>query len=91
VSADWKLAPGHRIAVRVTDANTDWWLHVSTKQTVTVHGGSITLPFLPTARTETIDGEPGTQLPSYLAQRVTLPPSTIESAESGDFVLPPPM
>jgi hypothetical protein len=23
-SADWKVKAGHRIAVRVTDANTDW-------------------------------------------------------------------
>jgi hypothetical protein len=52
-SADWKLAPGHRIAVRVTDANTDWWLHAPSKQTVTVHGGSLALPFLAEARTET--------------------------------------
>ena len=70
-SADWKLAAGHRIGVRVTDANTDWWLHVPTKETVTVGGGSITLPFLPAPRTGTIAGDPGTQLSSYLAQRVT--------------------
>ena len=50
--------------MRVTDANTDWWLHAPTKQAVTVHGGSITLPFLGTARIATIDGAPGTQLPS---------------------------
>jgi uncharacterized protein len=73
-SADWKLAAGHRIGVRVTDANTDWWLHVPTKQTVTVGGGSITLPFLATGRTETaIQGDPGTQLSSYLAEQVTAP------------------
>jgi predicted acyl esterase len=89
-SADWKLAPGHRIAVRVTDANSDWWLHAPTGQTVTVHGGSITLSFLAGARTETIAGEPGTQLASYLAQTVQLPAATIEEAESDDFALPPP-
>ena len=26
-SADWKLPAGHRIGVRVTDANADWWVH----------------------------------------------------------------
>jgi predicted acyl esterase len=72
-SADWKLAAGHRIGVRVTDANTDWWMHVPTKQTVTVDSASITLPFLATERTETIAGDPGTQLSSYLAQQVTAP------------------
>jgi predicted acyl esterase len=90
-SADWKLAPGHRIAIRVTDANTDWWLHAPTKQTVTVHGGSISLPFLGTALTATIDGQPGTQLPSYLARTVTVPASTLNSSTSQDFNLPPRM
>jgi hypothetical protein len=87
-SADWILRAGHRIAVRVADANTDWWLHTPTEQTVTVNGGSITLPFLPAARaTGTIAGDPGTQLASYLAQTVTVPPATVRSAES-PFSLP---
>ena len=72
-SADWKLAAGHRIGVRVTDANSDWWLHAPTKQTVTVNGGSITLPFLPAPHTDTIAGDPGTQLSSYLGEQVTAP------------------
>src|SRR4051794_16655344 len=73
-SADWKLKAGHRIGVRVADANTDWWLHTPTKQTVTVSGGSITLPFLATGHTDTpIQGDPGTQLSSYLAEQVTAP------------------
>ena len=84
-SADWKLAAGHRIGVRVTDANTDWWLHVPTAQTVTVHGGSICLPFLEPGRVETaIDGEPGTQLESYLAERTAAPADTPET----EFRLP---
>jgi hypothetical protein len=58
---------------------------------VTVHGGSITLPFLATARTVTINGAPGTQLPSYLARRVTVPASTLQSSTSSDFSLPPRM
>ena len=87
-SADWKVAAGHRIAVRVTDANTDWWLHAPTKQTVTVHGGIIGLPFLAQDRTTTIDGQPGTQLPSYLAKRVTVPASTLDSSTSPEFQTP---
>jgi hypothetical protein len=87
-SADWKVAAGHRIAVRVTDANTDWWLHAPTKQTVTVHGGSVSLPFLANPRTTTIDGQPGTQLASYLAERVTVPASTLNSSTSPDFQTP---
>jgi uncharacterized protein len=81
-SADWKLAAGHRIAVRVADANTDWWVHAPTKQTVTVHGGSITLPFLTQPRTETIAGDPGVQLSAYLSRRVTVPAATLQAAET---------
>ena len=72
-SADWKIPAGHRIGVRVADANSDWWLHAPTRQTVTVRGGSITIPFLPAPRADTIAGDPGTQLSSYLAERVTAP------------------
>jgi predicted acyl esterase len=86
-SADWKLAAGHRIAVRVADANTDWWLHAPTKQTVTVHGGSVTLPFLTQPRTETIAGDPGVQLSAYLARRVTVPAATLQGAET-EFATP---
>jgi predicted acyl esterase len=86
-SADWKLAAGHRIGVRVTDANTDWWVHAPTKQTVTVHGGSITLPFLTQPRTETIAGDPGVQLEPYLSRRVTVPAATLQSAET-EFATP---
>jgi predicted acyl esterase len=86
-SADWKLAAGHRIAVRVADANTDWWLHAPTKQTVTVHSGSVTLPFLTQPRTETIAGDPGVQLSAYLARRVTVPAATLQGAET-EFATP---
>jgi hypothetical protein len=54
---------------------------------VTVHGGSITLPFLSQARTETIAGDPGVQLNAYLARRVTVPAAALQSAET-DFNVP---
>jgi hypothetical protein len=88
-SADWKLAAGHRIGIKVADINTDFWLlALPTKQTVTVTGGSITLPFLRFARTRTIQGDPGTQLQGYLSNTVTVPPETIASSESRSFALP---
>jgi uncharacterized protein len=88
-SADWKIAAGHRIGVKVTDNNTDFWLlALPTKQTVTITGGSITLPFLRIARTKTIQGDPGTQLQGYLSNTVTVPPETIASSESSSFALP---
>jgi uncharacterized protein len=61
-SADWKFKPGHRIAVRVTDANEDWWIHTPLFDDVQVVGGSVTLPFLTYTRPSTIQGDPGTQL-----------------------------
>jgi hypothetical protein len=90
-SADWKLAAGHRIGVRVTDNNQDWWLLASpTPQTVTVRGGSVTLPFLRYRRTRTIQGDPGVQLDSYLDDTVTVPADTLGSSQV-DFTLPPPL
>jgi hypothetical protein len=88
-SADWKLPAGHRIGVKIADANGDWWAHVPTKQTVKVDGGSVSLPFLAFKRPDTIQGDPGTQLAGYLDQTVTVPQSTIASSESPDFALPP--
>ena len=90
-SADWKFRKGHRIALRVADANTDWWVHAPTKQSITIHGGTAQLPFLTMKRTETIQGDPGAQLDSYLAERVTVPASTLQSAQSAGFALPPRM
>jgi hypothetical protein len=87
-SADWKIAAGHRIAVRVTDANEDWWIHTPLFDTVQVVGGSVTLPFLANERTETIPGEPGTQLDGYLNETITVPPETLAEAETASFSLP---
>jgi predicted acyl esterase len=90
-SADWKVLAGHRIGVRVTDANSDWWTNVPTMQDVTVYGGEVTLPFLADYRKKTIQGDPGTMLDGYLAETVAVPPETIESSESASFALPPKM
>jgi uncharacterized protein len=87
-SADWKLAAGHRIAVRVTDANSDWWIHTPLFGTVKVVGGSVTLPFLTDERTATIQGDPGTQLAGYLDQTITVPPETMRDSVSPAFQLP---
>jgi len=87
-SADWRIAKGHRIGVKVADANRDWWVHVPTLQPITVNGGTISLPFLKRARTKTIDGDPGTALEAYLSETATVPPETIAEAESADFKVP---
>jgi uncharacterized protein len=87
--ADWKLKAGDRIAVRVTDNNQDWWLMAAPSgQSVTVRGGSITLPFLSTKhRTQTIQGDPGVMLADYLkTHTATAPDDAVSSAV--DFTLP---
>jgi predicted acyl esterase len=88
-SADWKIPAGHRIAVRVTDANEDWWVHTPLFDTVKVVGGSVTLPFLTYQRPDTIQGAPGTQLEDYLNETITVPPETMRDSVSSSFQLPP--
>ena len=88
-SADWRLAAGHRIGVRVTDANEDWWVHTPLFDDVQVVGGSVTLPFLAKQRTATIQGDPGTQLAGYLGETITVPPETMRESVSPGFALPP--
>jgi len=89
-SADWKIPAGHRLGVRVFDADTNWWTHLGTRQDVTVYGGSVELPFLSYTRPDTIQGDPGVQLANYTTGRtVQLPAATITDSESPDFALPP--
>jgi uncharacterized protein len=89
--ADWKLKAGDRIAVRVTDNNQDWWTFAApSAQSVTVRGGSITLPFLRYRRTQTIQGDPGVQLADYLSTQTATAPADAVSGAVG-FTLPPPL
>jgi hypothetical protein len=36
-----------------------------------------------------IQGDPGTQLEGYLAEKITVPQETIDASESRNFTLPP--
>jgi len=87
---DWKIAQGHRIGVLVTGANAEWWAHAPTLQTVTVSGGSISLPFLARARPDTIQGDPSVKLESYKADApFAVPAATIAAGTSPGFGIPP--
>ena len=57
--------------------------------TVEVVGGSVTLPFLTYERTDTIQGDPGTQLEEYMNETITVPPETLRDSVSSSFNLPP--
>ena len=88
-SMDWKFAKGHRIAVRVTDANSDWWVHTAAGQSVDLTGGNFTLPWLRYTRPGRIAGNPGVQLAEYLKETITVPQSLIASSTSASFKIPP--
>ena len=86
---DWKIARGHRIGVLVTGANAEWWAHVPMLQTVTVRGGSISLPFLARTRPDTIRGDPSVKLESYKADApFAVPAATIATGTSPSVGIP---
>jgi predicted acyl esterase len=87
---DWVLKQGHRIGVLVTGANAEWWAHTPTLQTVTVSGGSVSLPFLAHTRPDTIQGDPSVKLESYKADApFAVPATTIANSTSPGFEIPP--
>jgi uncharacterized protein len=87
---DWVLDRGHRIGVLVTGANAEWWAHAPTLQTVTLRGGSISLPFLAHTRPDRIQGDPSVKLESYRADApFAVPAATIAGGTSETFTLPP--
>jgi putative hydrolase, CocE/NonD family len=88
MSADWRFAKGHRIGVRITDNNSEWWIAaIPTEQTVTVSGGSVSIPFLTYNRTKVIQGDSGTTRAAWIAKTATAPAAAITAAK--DFTLPP--
>src|SRR4051794_24843108 len=92
-SADWKIPAGHRIGVKVVDQNYDWYLVFDppSQQTVTVYGGEVTLPFLKYKRNNTIAGDRGVQLTTYLSKVVTVPADVLKAGEQPSFALPGPL
>jgi hypothetical protein len=77
--------------VLVTTANDEWWTPTPTEATVTVDGGSITLPFLRHARTQTIAGKRPQRLDDWLAAApFTVDAATIAARTAPGFTLPPP-
>ncbi|MFN2544936.1 MAG: CocE/NonD family hydrolase [Actinomycetota bacterium] len=87
---DWVLQPGHRVAVRITSANSDWWIHVPTETPVTVDSASIGLPFLRYDRTEYLPGGSTPRLESVLRDTTALTDAFI-TANHQEFRLPPPL
>ena len=63
---DWVLEEGHRIGVRVSDANTENYVHIPTNASVQVISGRVALPTLPEPRVSDTAGEMAPRLETYL-------------------------
>jgi uncharacterized protein len=86
---DWIIKAGHRIGVLITSSNAEWWLHVPTNTTVTIGGGSITLPFLRYSRPDRLPGRISLKLDSYLgAAPFAVADNVISAATTAAFALP---
>ena len=87
---DWKFAAGHRVGVRVTNANHEWWLSVPSLASVRVTGGEVTLPFQSCGEQQHTPGGRTPFLDEYLgAKGVYRPdPGVIAASENPAFTMP---
>ena len=63
--SEWTFAPGHRIGVLVSGANSEAWLHAPTNTEPQVGGGTVTLPLLRTKRASDLPGAPAPRLAEF--------------------------
>lgn len=89
---DWPIPAGHRIAVLISPADTDEFIHAATRTTVTIRSAKIGLPFLTYDRTQFLPSDGSTpRREGYLGvSKTTLPEATITAAET-PFNLPGPL
>ena len=88
---DWPLSKGHRIGVKISDADLGWWVHVPTETNVEIVEARIGLPFLTFERVRFIEGTVTPRLKDHLAsERVSLDDALIDSGERR-FDLPAPL
>lgn len=89
---DWVVRAGHRLGVLISSANTDEFLHVATRSTVSVEHARIALPFLIYDRTQflQLNGTNPRYESFHGAATATLPAATLAAAETA-FALPGPL
>jgi predicted acyl esterase len=63
---DWTFRRGHRVGVLVSGANAEAYVHVPTRTTVQVDGGSVTLPWLATTKRTPTSGAIAPRLEQFL-------------------------
>ena len=87
---DWKIPAGHRLAVLVSDTDTQMFTPVPTQGDVTVRWANIKLPFLAHDRTTTIDGAATARLKQFQGTAFAFPAAVLPAAQR-DFTLPGPL
>jgi uncharacterized protein len=84
---DWLLEEGHRLAFHVTAGHPEYFPY-STRQTVTINSGSITVPFLEFERETNLSGVQTSARSLYTKNGVT--EAILTAAERADWVVPAP-
>ena len=88
---DWRFGAGHRVGVLITGANAEWWQHAPTLTTVTVRGGTVSLPWLPAPRADDLAGTPALRLEQYRSDApIQVSPATMAARTRPDFATPGP-
>lgn len=64
---DWNLQPGHALLVSVGTTDSTAWRPTPSGQTVTIEGGTVTVPVRSTAGDVATEGQPAPFLATYLA------------------------
>ena len=84
------LRPGHRVGVLLSGADSSWWVHGPTMDTVRVESAVIRLPFLRRDRDRFLPGRSTPRLEQHLRQ--TAPVGAPTMRDSGRrFALPAPL
>ena len=85
---DWVFEKGHRVGVLLSSSNAEWFVHAPTRQTVTVKGGSVSLPFLTYSRASDLAGEGTGRLASVKGRAFTVADAALTDG-AVNFTLPP--
>ena len=82
------LRRGHRIGVLLSGADSSWWVHAPTMDTVRVESAAIGLPFLGRDRARFLPGGSTPRLEEHLRQTAPVSKATIRRSDRR-FHLPP--
>lgn len=86
---DWTFRPGHRVGVLVSGANAEAYAHVPTNTTVSVRGGTVTLPYIGVSGRTRATGTFAPRLESYLERApFAVPEGTIAERTDRSFPRP---